>query len=257
MEEVITIPALGDNYIYLYQYDNSNAIVIDPGDYKSVIKILAKHKLTLTVILTTHHHWDHVGGIVELKKKTGCKVIGSDKQRIPGIDQPVSDGQILTFGNTKIEVLATAGHTRTSVCYYKQPTNDEEAGILWTGDTMFVGGCGRLLECDAREMWQSLQRLAALPENTLLYCGHDYTLENYEFALQIEPNNQAVKKRLGEIKQKQQQQAQHTVPSTMSQEKLTNPFLRANSQAIKDALNMPQASDVEAFSELRRRKDIF
>ncbi len=256
MEEVITIPALGDNYIYLYQYDDSNAIVIDPGDYASVLKILEKHNLTLTTILATHHHWDHVGGIVELKKRTGCKVIGGDKKRIPGIDCFVEEGQILAIGNKKIQVISTPGHTCTAVSYYLLPTNDNGTGIIWTGDTMFVGGCGRLFECDAQAMWNSLQKLTALPDKTLLYCGHDYTLENYEFALEIEPNNQAVKKHLSEIRQKQQQ-GQYVVPSIMLQEKLTNPFLRANTKEIKVALNMPQASDVEAFAELRRRKDIF
>jgi len=256
MDTVFTIPALGDNFIYLYQLDQNNAIVIDPGDSSSVLQILDKHRLTLTAVLATHHHWDHVGGIAELKKRTGCKVIGSDKQRIPGIDFFVEDGQILTFGNTKIEVLATPGHTRTAVCYHRQPSNDSETGILWTGDTMFVGGCGRLLECDARSMWDSLQRLAALPDKTLLYCGHDYTLENYEFALQIEPNNQVVEKLLSEIRQKQQQ-GEYSVPSTMSQEKSTNPFLRVKTSQIKASLNMPQAGDVETFAELRRRKDIF
>lgn len=256
MGQVITISALGDNFIYVYLLDQNNAIVIDPGDSSTVLKALDKHELALTAVLATHHHWDHVDGIAELKKSTGCKVIGSDKQRIPGIDQLVEDGQILTFGSTKIEVLATAGHTRTTVCYYKQPTNDGETGILWTGDTLFAGGCGRLFECDAKSMWQSLQRLAALPDNTLLYCGHDYTLENYEFALQIEPDNKVVEKHMDEIKQKLQQ-GENTVPSTISQEKLTNPFLRANTSGIKAALNMPQADDVETFAELRRRKDIF
>lgn len=256
MERLISIPALGDNFIYVYQYDNSNALVIDPGDYSSVLETLKKNNLTLTTILATHHHWDHIGGIAELKKRTGCKVIGSDKQRIPGIDDLVEDGQILAVDNIKINVIATPGHTRTAVCYYLLPTNENEAGILWTGDTLFVGGCGRLLECNAQAMWDSLQKLAALPNQTLLYCGHDYTLENYEFALEIEPNNQAAKKRLSEIRQKQQQ-GKFTVPSTMSQEKETNIFLRADTSEIKTSLNMPQAGDVQAFAELRRRKDIF
>jgi len=252
MSQIITISAFGDNYIYLYQYDQCNALAIDSGDSAPVLKALNKNNLCLKAILATHQHWDHVGGIIELKKKTGCKVIGGDKKRIPGIDSFVEDGQILEIGNKKIQVITTPGHTRTGVCYLLLPTNNSEAGILWTGDTMFVGGCGRLLECDALAMWNSLQKLAALPDKTLIYCGHDYTSED----LEIEPNNQAVKKRLSEIKQKQQQ-GQYTVPSTISQEKLTNPFLRANTKQIKVALNMPRAGDVEAFAELRKRKDIF
>jgi hydroxyacylglutathione hydrolase len=256
MKQLITIPALGDNFIYLYQYDNSNALAVDPGDYSTVLNILIEHNLNLTTVLATHHHWDHTGGIAELKKRTGCKVIGSDKQRIPAIDSPVKDGQILTIGDTKIQVIATPGHTGTAVCYHLLPSNENDPGILWTGDTLFVGGCGRLLECNAQTMWDSLQKLAALPNQTHIYCGHDYTLENYEFANEIEPNNKAVKNRLNEMKQKQQH-GESTIPSTISQEKETNIFLRAATSEIKTALNMSQADDVRVFAELRRRKDVF
>lgn len=256
MERLIAIPALGDNFIYLYRHDNSNTLAVDPGDYSSVAETLKKHNLNLTTILATHHHWDHIGGIAELKKRTGCKVIGSDKQRIPGIDELAEDGQILTISDTKIKVIATPGHTRTAVCYYLLPTNKNEDGILWTGDMLFIGGCGRLLECNAQTMWHSLQKLAALPNETHIYCGHDYTLENYEFALEIEPHNQDVKKYLSEIRQKQQH-GEYTIPSTMLQEKETNIFLRAGTPEIKTALNMPQADDVQVFAELRRRKDVF
>jgi len=256
MERVISIPALGDNFIYLYPYDNNNALAVDPGDYSPVTEALQKYNLNLTAILATHHHWDHIGGIAELKKRTGCKVIGSDKQRIPGIDEIVEDGQIITVGDTKIQTIATPGHTHTAVCYYLPASNENDAGILFTGDTLFIGGCGRLLECNAQTMWDSLQKIAALPNETLIYCGHDYTLENYRFALEIEPHNKAVNNRLNEIKQKQQH-GEFTVPSTISQEKQTNIFLRAATPEIKNALNMPRAGEVEIFAELRRRKDIF
>ena len=256
MEQLITIPALGDNFIYLYRYDNSDVLAVDPGDYSSVLDTLKRHNLNLTTILATHHHWDHIGGIAELKKKTGCKVIGSDKQGMPGIDEIVEDGQIITIDKTRIQVIATPGHTRSAVCYYLPPTDENEAGILWTGDTLFIGGCGRLLECNAQTMWDSLQKLAALPDRTYVYCGHDYTLENYEFAHEIEPHNQSVEKRLSDIKQKIQQ-GKFTVPSTMLQEKETNIFLRSGTSEIKNALNMPDAGEVEIFAELRRRKDVF
>ena len=256
MEEIITISALGDNYIYLYKYDGNHALVIDPGEYPSVLEALAKHHLTLTTILTTHHHWDHIGGIAELKKRTGCTVVASDQRRIPSIDHFIEDGQILTFGNKKIQVIASPGHTRTAVCYYLQPSCENETGIVWTGDTLFIGGCGRLLECLPQTMWDSLLKLAALPDMTYLYCGHDYTLENYEFAQMIEPDNQAVKNRLKEIRQIQKY-GKPTVPSMMGQEKATNIFLRSNTPEVKASLKMPQASDIEVFAELRRRKDIF
>jgi hydroxyacylglutathione hydrolase len=153
-------------------------------------------------------------------------------------------------------VIATPGHTSTSVCYYIEPSAGNENGILWTGDTLFVGGCGRLLECNAESMAESLQRLASLPDDTLVYCGHDYTLENYEFAFGIEPGNQGVKERLDQIR-RLQQQGKLTVPSSILLERTTNCFLRAGTPELKAALGMPQAQAVEVFAELRRRKDIF
>jgi len=265
MDPLIIIPALSDNFIYLYQYDQNSTLVVDPSDSSSVLSIIKNHKLNLTMILITHHHWDHIAGAAELESKTNCKIIGGDKHRIPGIDTVVDDGQTLTIGSADIQVIATPGHTHTSVCYYMPQSGDNKSGILWTGDTLFVGGCGRLLECDAQVMLNSLRKLASLPEATCLYCGHDYTVENYEFALSIEPSNQAVKQRLQQIKQAQKagprrlasQSEEAGVPSTILQERTTNPFLRADTPEIKNALNMPQAGTVEVFAELRRRKDAF
>jgi hydroxyacylglutathione hydrolase len=252
MDSVITIPALGDNLIYLHRHNRSDCLVVDPSDCSPVLRILREQDLSLTTILITHHHWDHTGGVAELKQKTGCKIIGGDKRRILGIDQLVEDGEILPVGDADVHVIATPGHTSTSVCYYVPPSAGSVSGILWTGDTLFVGGCGRLFEGNAESMWESLQRLASLPDDTLVYCGHDYTLENYEFALSIEPDNQVVKRRLHDIERTGQ-----TVPSTILQERTTNVFLRAGTSELKSALDMPQAKDFEAFAELRRRKDVF
>lgn len=256
MNSVITIPALGDNFIYLYRYNQNDSLAIDPCDNSLVLRALQKHNLNLKMILITHHHWDHVAGTDELKRKTGCKVIGADKRRIPGIDSVVSDGQILSVGDSRLRVIATPGHTSTSVCYYMEPSAGNKNGILWTGDTLFVGGCGRLLECNAKSMAESLQKLASLPNDTLVYCGHDYTLENYEFALGIEPGNKVVKERFEQIKQ-MLKRGELTVPSTMLQERNTNCFLRAGTPELKAALGMQDAQAVEIFAELRRRKDIF
>lgn len=251
-QTVITIAALGDNLIYLYQYGQRESLVVDPGDSLSVLRAMKEHDLALGAILITHHHWDHTAGTAELKRKTGCTAIGADRGRTPDIDEVVEDGQVLTLGDAEIQVLATPGHTRTSVCYYVQPAGNNEGGILFTGDTLFVGGCGRLLECDARSMWESLQRLARLPDDTLVYCGHDYTLENYEFALSIEPGNTLVRQRLDEVRR-----GGPAVPSTMSQERGTNPFLRADTPELRVAIGMPQAQAADVFAELRRRKDVF
>jgi len=256
MVSVVTIPALGDNFIYLYRYDKNNALAVDPCDSSAVLNSLNEHNLNLTTILITHHHWDHTGGVSDLKKKTDCEVIGADKRRIPVIDRVVDDKQILTVGNIEIRVIATPGHTNTSVCYYIPTSNENEHGILWTGDTMFAGGCGRILECNAQTMFDSLLKLASLPDDTLVYCGHDYTLENYDFALTIEPNNKAVQQRLQEIKQTIRAGG-FTVPSTIFQEKATNIFLRSDTNEIKTALKMTNAKAVDVFAELRRRKDVF
>jgi len=252
MDSVIAIPALGDNLIYLHRYNQSDCLVVDPSDCSSVLRILREQDLSLQMILITHHHWDHTGGVAELKQKTGCRVVGGDKRRIRGLDQLVAGGEILPVGDAEVHVIATPGHTSTSVCYYVPPSGTNVSGVLWTGDTLFVGGCGRLFEGNARSMWKSLQKLASLPDDTLVYCGHDYTLENYEFALGIEPDNQAIRQRLNDIRQSGQ-----TVPSTILQERTTNVFLRAGTPELKAALNMPEAKDFEVFAELRQRKDIF
>lgn len=256
MDSVITIPALCDNFIYLYRYNQNDSFAVDPSDGFLVLKTMKQHSLNLKMILLTHHHWDHVAGIGELKRKTGCKVIGADKRRIPGIDSVVADGEILPFANRKVRVIATPGHTLTSACYYMEPLAVSKNGILWTGDTLFVGGCGRLLESNAQTMWDSLQKLASLPDKTLVCCGHDYTLENYEFASGIEPGNQIIKERLDQIRQLQTQ-GKLTVPSTILMEKTTNCFLRAGTPELKAAIGMPDAKAVEVFAELRQRKDVF
>lgn len=256
MDTVITIPALGDNYIYLVRYDANDSFVVDPGNASAVLKLLKKHGLNLTTILLTHHHWDHVGGASELKRKTGCEIIAGYKERSRDVDKVVEDGQVLTISEAEIKVLATPGHTLSSVCYYMLPSNAIPRGMLWTGDTLFVGGCGRLFECDPQTMWESLQKLASLPDDTFVYCGHDYTVENYEFALSIEPDNETVKKRLSEIRHALKH-GELSVPSSILQEKATNIFLRAESPELKTALGMAKAHAWEIFAELRRRKDRF
>lgn len=255
VNSVITIPALGDNYIYLCQCEQVSAFIVDPGDGTAALHALKKQGLDLAAVLATHHHFDHIGGINQLKRKTGCEIIGPDPYRIPSIDRVVKDGDVINLAEITIQVIATPGHTSTSVCYHVQPSNNR-GGIVFTGDTLFRGGCGSLIECDARTMWDSLQKISRLPDNTLVYPGHDYTEENFEFALTIEPNKDAVKKHLQEIR-KLQRQSKPAVPSTIAREKESNIFLRADTHEIKTALNMPKADAAEIFAELRRRKDVF
>jgi hydroxyacylglutathione hydrolase len=242
-----------DNYIYVYAYEQDKALVVDPCDSRVVLQTLAQYGLHLTTILVTHHHGDHTAGIRDLKKKTSCQVIGADKQRISGLDKVVTDGGRLSLGPCNVEVLSTPGHTRTGVCYYL--TYQDEA-ILWTGDTLFVGGCGRLFECDARTMWSSLQKLVALPGQTQVYCGHEYTLENCAFALSLLSEDfyfQGFQQRA----QANLALHQHTMPSTLLAETQGNIFLRAHDPKVASVLGMPHADPVDVFAELRRRKNRF
>ncbi len=257
MEPVITIPALGDNFIYLYPYHGDCAFVVDPGDAGPVFKSLEKYKLNLTHALATHHHFDHTAGIESLKKKTGCTVPGQKPE-------------ILHLDELFIKIIAAPGHTRDSVCYYLAPSQ-QHSGLLFTGDTLFIGGCGRPMECAPSILWDSLQKIAALPDDTLVYPGHDYTGENYEFALTIEPDNKLVQKCLqqiignkktacsacSELVEVSGHSESNWIPSTIGHEKETNIFLRCGDPKIKKLLNMPAASDAETFAELRRRKNIF
>lgn len=256
MAKTIAIPAFGDNFIYLHPCGQDRAFVVDPGDAAVVLRALGEHGLSLAGVLLTHHHWDHVGGAAELRSRTHCDVIGVDRSLIPASDRTATEGETLSLDQTRIEVIATPGHTRASVCYYVAPLTKDEPGTLYTGDTLFVGGCGRPLECDAATMWQSLQKLAALPAETLIYCGHDYALENYEFAVAIAPDNRTLRDRLAQV-QKAVEYGQLTVPATISQERATNLFLLADQAQVKAALGMRDAEPQAVFAELRRRKDLW
>jgi len=256
MADATIVLSCGDNYIYVYPYAERNALAVDPSDAVLVLEALEREHLTLTTALVTHHHGDHTAGIRRLKSRTGCQVVGADERRISGIDRIVTDSDILTFGDREIAVLGTPGHTRTSICYYLRPSASKEPGIVWTGDTLFVGGCGRPMEDDASVLWQSLTKLETLTEETLAYCGHDYTAESYEFALTIEPDNQVVQRCLESVQQAARQ-GTPSVPSTIGREKTANIFLRAGERAVKTALDMAEASAAQVFAELRRRKNLF
>ncbi len=254
----------GDNYIYLLAASDGQNIVIDPGMAEPVLSVLEKQKLQLTHILLTHHHADHTSGAETLKAKYSCRIIGPDSQRIAGLDQVVGDNQILNFPDFSIRVISTPGHTRNSICYVlhsrvcsraAHPTGDAgKPDAVFTGDTLFVCGCGRCFEETPQQMYRSLQKLAALPDETLVYPGHDYTLENYQFALTVEPDNEIVKKRLSDLEAKGSLSA---IPSTIGLEKQTNPFLRTQSPSIRKTLKMPDAPDWEVFKRLRTMKDDF
>ncbi len=232
---MVNIRALGDNWIHVFEYEPGKALVVDPGESRGVLECLEEKKLALAILLVTHHHLDHVGGVQALKKETGCQVVGADASRIKGLDRLVCDGEKVAAGGLTFEVIATPGHTSTSVCYYSADIKPN--GVVFTGDTLFIGGCGRLFEGSGEQMYHALSRLAQLPDETLVCCGHDYTLENLEFARTIEPENDQILEQLKRARQ------HPPCDSTIRQEKLSNVFVRAGS--------------VQEFSQRRQMKDVF
>lgn len=254
MLEILTLPVLTDNYIYLiHDPVSQETAVIDPALAQPVLATLAEKNWRLTYILNTHHHSDHVGGNSQLKQLTGCKVIGAqaDWDRIPGIDQGVVEGDVVSIGKHKANVIDTPGHTRAHIVYHFA-----EDKLLFCGDTLFVMGCGRLFEGTAEQLWQSLQKLKALPEATNVYCTHEYTQTNGRFALTVEPENHRLQERMLEVN-KLRSSNQPTVPTTIADELATNPFFREDSIPLRKSVGMPSGKPSEVFAKIRRMKDLF
>jgi hydroxyacylglutathione hydrolase len=252
--EIEQIPVLNDNYVYLAREPESGCVaVIDPAVSAPVLARLKAKNWTLTHILNTHHHGDHVGGNLDLKKATGCTIVGyaKDAERIPGIDVRVNDGDTYMFGKAPARVYAVPGHTSGHIAYYFA-----ESRALFCGDTIFALGCGRLFEGTPQQMWKSLSTLRALPDDTRVYCAHEYTQSNARFALTIEADNQALKARADEVNAMRAAN-RPTVPSTMGVERATNPFLRADAPGVARAVGLPANDPTSVFAEVRRRKDAF
>lgn len=249
---VTLVPCLKDNYAYLLADSEAGlCAVVDPSEPEPVKAALARTGQKLTHILNTHHHWDHTGGNQALKDEFGARVIGpaKDRDRIPGIDEGVSEDSGWTFGRHRVRILEVPAHTRGAITFVF-------GDIAFTGDTLFAMGCGRLFEGDPPMMWNSLSKLMTLADDTKIYCGHEYTLSNGRFALTLEPNNADLKARMKEVEAARAKN-EPTIPSTMGLEKKTNPFLRPTSSELRRTLGMENASDVEVFGETRRRKDSF
>ena len=252
MLEVVPVKAFKDNYVWTLR-NATHAAVVDPGEARPVLDYLASENLALAAILATHHHPDHVGGIGELVEKFRVPVFGPKHEPIPTLTQPVSEGDTVRIPELGVSfsVLDIPGHTRAHIAYYG-------AGSLFCGDTLFACGCGRLFEGTAQQMYTSLDKLRALPDETKVYCGHEYTLANIGFAKGVEPGNNALATR-EERDRRLREQGLPTVPSTMREEKATNPFLRCTEPAVVESVNKylgARVSDpVRVFAAIREWKN--
>ena len=253
---VIPVPAFDDNYIWLIDNGDGSAFVVDPGDPAPVDAALAERGLSLETILITHHHFDHVGGLAALKERHGCHVFGPANPAIAGIDTTLGQGDSVRVGRHDFAVFEVPGHTLDHIAYF---CPDATPPLLFCGDTLFAGGCGRLFEGTPEVMLDSLGRLAALPAETLVYCAHEYTLANLAFARTAEPGNEALAAR-ERAAQELREAGVPTVPSTIGQERATNPFLRSSEPSVQRALTAVgrnAADPVRAFASLRSWKDNF
>jgi hydroxyacylglutathione hydrolase len=258
MINVIRVPAFSDNYLWLFHHSGSNrAYAVDPGDAQPIEKALQEHGLTLAGILVTHHHWDHTGGVDDLLKNRNIPVYGPHSNNIAQITHPLKDNEYLDLedGAMGFKVLEVPGHTLDHIAYFS-----DEARILFSGDTLFAGGCGRMFEGQPAQMQGSLARLAVLPEETAVYCAHEYTESNLAFALAVEPENEDLVARVESVKQ-QRARGEATVPSSIGVELKTNPFLRvAESSVIAAAehhTGTRPSNNAESFAAVRGWKDNF
>lgn len=254
MLDITIIPALKDNYIYLLRdTESEKTAVIDPSEAKPVLSILKERQWTLDYVLNTHHHWDHTGGNLALKKATGCTIVGfeGDTERIPGIDEKLVDKSYFHLGQSKAQIFFIPGHTLGHIAYWFV---DDKA--LFSGDTLFSLGCGRLFEGTAEQMYHSLQTLAALPDDTRVYCGHEYTVANGNFALMLEPHNTTLQAYYAQANQLRKQ-GKPTIPSTMALERAANPFLRPESSEIRQYLHLENHDPITVFAAIRQQKDHF
>lgn len=254
--EIQPIPALKDNYIWaIFNRDTREAWIIDPGDATAVFDFLRLQNLDLVGILVTHRHWDHVNGIEPLTAKFDVPVIGPLKDNISQLTRGITNNDLLTFDQLPItfKVFEIPGHTKGHIAYYSP-------GMLFCGDTLFAAGCGRIFEGSPEELYASLQMLVSLHDATKIFCAHEYTLNNLKFAILVEPDNSDIEERLAKIS-KMRQDDLITLPSTILEEKLTNPFLRCHaSTLIKNVerhVNRELKTPLEVFTELRKWKDTF
>lgn len=254
--EIIQLPVLFDNYAFFVICPKTKKVaLIDTPEAQPILNYLKKHGLVPGAIFNTHHHWDHAGGNHEICVKYSLPVYCSeyDQNRIDDVTKAVKDGDTVSMGSLEFKVFDIPGHTLGHIAYYGH-------GVLFCGDTLFIGGCGRLFEGTAQQMHASLSKLKNLPDETIVYCAHEYTEKNLSFALTLEPENKSLQEKYREVKDKRAQNLS-TVPSTLGEEKSYNPFLRWDSPEILDSLKKQGygdvGSDVKVFAAVRELKDQF
>ena len=252
--QVTPIPCLTDNYAYIVHDDNFKTVgVVDPSEAKPIISFLKKKNLKLNYILNTHHHFDHIGGNIELKNIYNAKIVGfsGDKHRIPGIDISLVNNENWSFGNSTVKVFHIPGHTLGHICFFF-----EKEKIVFTGDTLFSLGCGKIFEGSHEQMLTSLNKIKQLPKDTMIYCGHEYTYKNAEFCMKYDSDNIDLKKKFEKIK-KLRSQNLPTIPSSLEDEIKSNIFLRCDQNVLKIKLNMKNQEDSKVFKKVRDLKDNF
>ena len=254
MLDIDLVPCLKDNYAYLVR-DRATGLTaaVDPSESAPVLNAAAAKGWTISHVMNTHHHPDHVGGNLAIKEATGCVIVGPkpDEGRIPGIDIAIEDGGRFSLGSSSAQAIFIPGHTRGHMAYWF-----EDSRAVFCGDTLFALGCGRLFEGTPEQMWHSLSRLRRLPGDTRVYCGHEYTQSNARFALTVDRANAALAARAKAV-DALRAEGRPTVPSTMADEVATNPFMRADDPPLAAAMGLPAAGPVAVFAEIRRRKDAF
>lgn len=250
--EIVLLPCLADNYcVLLHEQGSGQTAAIDAPHAATIKAALDERDWRLNQIFVTHHHTDHTAGIAELKGHYGASVTGPEAEadRISDLTRGVTASTSLEFAGHPIKVLETPGHTLGHVTYHWP-----DDALAFTGDTLFSLGCGRIFEADAQTMWNSLSKIAALPGDTRIYCGHEYTLNNGRFALTVDPENDALRSRVAEV-ERLRSEGKPTLPTTVDQEKATNPFLRPQSRMIRTRLGLEGAPDWEVFARLRQLKN--
>ena len=254
MLEVTIIKCLSDNYSYLIKDKKTDLVgIVDPSEFDPVDIEISKTYKKLDFILNTHHHNDHVGGNIDLKKKYNSKIICSsyDEKKIPGVDIKKSDGDQFSLGETDFKIIHIPGHTLGHIAFYS-----EQANVIFTGDTLFSLGCGRIFEGTFEQMFESLEKIKNLPKNTMMYCGHEYTEKNGQFCISIDKENVRLRNRIEDAKNKIQKKLP-TLPIALGEEIETNIFLRCDDKKIKNNLKMDNGSKLEVFTKLRNLKDKF